>query len=153
VNAQQAASLAATNAAELSEERARALGYYLGNMDEDMPSQEGRSRAVSTDVSDVEGLLTQLMEIFVAFDEVLVFEPVGPEDEDAAAQETSYANHVFMQRDAGFMDLYSFIKDAIPMLDWSRSIEKERGEEQRDRWQLLQPRLVSLACAVDFRRK
>jgi hypothetical protein len=56
LNVQQADSLAATNAAELSEERARALDYYLGNMDEDMPPQEGRSRAVSTDVSDaIEG--------------------------------------------------------------------------------------------------
>jgi hypothetical protein len=34
-------------AAELSEERARALDYYLGNMDQDMPPQEGRSRAAS----------------------------------------------------------------------------------------------------------
>jgi hypothetical protein len=68
------------------------------------------------------------MEIFVASDEVLVFEPVGPEDEDAAAQETGYVNHVFMQRDAGFMVLYSFIKDAIPMLDWSRSIEKSAAK-------------------------
>ena len=54
----------------------------------------------------IEGLLPQLMDIFAGSDEVVVFEPVGPEDEDAAAQETDYGNHVFMQQNAGFMVLH-----------------------------------------------
>jgi hypothetical protein len=41
------------------------------------------------------------------------FEPVGPEDEAAAQQETDYVNHVFMQQNPGFMILYSLIKDAL----------------------------------------
>src|SRR4051794_20485456 len=112
--AEKADALAAISAARLAEERADAMDYYLGNMKKEMPAQEGRSRAVSTDVADtVEGLMPHLMDIFAGSDEVVRFEPVGPEDEAAAAQETDYVNHVFMQQNGGFMVLYSFIKDAL----------------------------------------
>src|SRR5215471_21470498 len=106
--------LAATRASKLSGERSDAMDYYLGDMGKDMPASEGRSRAVSTDVADtIEGLMPSLMEIFCAGDEVVRFEPVGPEDVAAAEQETDYVNHVFMQINPGFLVLYSFIKDAL----------------------------------------
>src|SRR5215470_11300936 len=53
------------------------------------------------------------MEIFCGGDEVVRFDPVGPEDVAAAEQETEYVNHVFMQKNPGFLILYSFIKDAL----------------------------------------
>lgn len=106
--------LAAVAASKLSSERADAMDYYLGNMDKDLPAADGRSHAVSTDVSDtIEGLMPNLMEIFAGGDEVVKFEPVGPEDVKAAEQETDYVNHVFMQANPGFLVLYSFIKDAL----------------------------------------
>jgi hypothetical protein len=106
--------LASQSASKLAEERSDALDYYMGDMSKDMPSLEGRSAAVSTDVADtVEGLMPQLMEIFCGGDEVVRFDPVGPEDVKAAEQETDYVNHVFMQKNPGFMVLYSFIKDAL----------------------------------------
>src|SRR5262249_6307852 len=106
--------LSAMSASKLTEERAAALDYYLGDMSRDMPAPDGRSRAVSTDVADtVEGMMPTLMEIFSAGDEVVRFEPVGPEDVAAADQETDYVNHVFMQQNPGFLVLYSFIKDAL----------------------------------------
>src|ERR1700744_52341 len=106
--------LAAMSAARLMEERADAMDYYLGDMRKDMPAQDGRSRAVSTDVADtIEGLLPNLMDVFAGSDEVVRFEPVGPEDEAAAEQETDYVNHVFMQVNPGFLILYSFVKDAL----------------------------------------
>ena len=112
--AEKADALSAMSASKLSEERAAALDYYLGDMSRDMPAPEGRSRAVSTDVSDtVEGLMPSLMDIFTAGDEVVRFEPVGPEDVQGAEQETDYVNHVFMQQNPGFLVLYSFIKDAL----------------------------------------
>jgi len=111
---EKANALAAISAARLMEERADAMDYYLGDMRKDMPAQDGRSRAVSTDVADtIEGLMPSLMDIFAGSDEVVRFEPVGPEDEAAAQQETDYVNHVFMQQNPGFMVLYSFIKDAL----------------------------------------
>src|SRR3954470_22377349 len=111
---EKANALAAMSAARLAEERADAMDYYLGDMRKDMPAQDGRSRAVSTDVADtIEGLMPSLMDIFAGSDEVVRFEPVGPEDVAAAEQETDYVNHVFMQQNAGFIVLYSFIKDAL----------------------------------------
>jgi hypothetical protein len=130
---EKADALAAISAARLAEERADAMDYYLGNMTKDMPAQDGRSRAVSTDVADtIEGLMPSLMDIFAGSDEVVRFEPVGPEDEEAAQQETDYVNHVFMQQNPGFMTLYSFIKDAllskvgIVKVWWEESEEEER---------------------------
>jgi hypothetical protein len=102
------------NTSALAAERARALDYYYGNMARDMPSTDGRSSAVSTDVADsVEGLMPALIEIFASTEEAVRFNPVGPEDEEAAEQETDYVNHVFMQRNPGFLVLYTFIKDAL----------------------------------------
>jgi hypothetical protein len=132
--AQKTDALAALVAAQLSQDRATAMEYYVGDMTQDMPVVEGRSQAVSTDVADViEGLMPTLMDIFAGSDEVVRFEPVGPEDEEAAQQETDYVNHVFMQNNPGFMTLYSFIKDAllskvgIVKIWW-----EEREQEERE---------------------
>ena len=132
--AEKADALAAISAARLAEERADAMDYYLGNMRKDMPAQEGRSRAVSTDVADtIEGLMPHLMDIFAGSDEVVRFEPVGPEDEAAAAQETDYVNHVFMQQNPGFMILYSFVKDALlSKVGIVKVWWEEREEESRE---------------------
>jgi len=134
VNAEYAGALAALTAARLAEDRANAMDYYLGHMEKDMPAQEGRSRTVSMDVQDtVEGLMPALMDIFAGSDEVVRFEPVGPEDEEAAQQETDYVNHVFMQRNPGFMVLYSFIKDALlSKVGIVKVWWEEREEEQRE---------------------
>jgi len=106
--------LSAMAASKLSDERASALNYYMGNMSKDMPAPDGRSKAVSSDVADtIEGLMPPLMDIFASGDEVVQFAPVGPEDVAAAEQETDYVNHVFMQQNPGFLVLYSFIKDAL----------------------------------------
>ncbi len=112
--AEKADALAAASAAKLSADRSDAMDYYLGDMSKDLPAGDGRSQAVSTDVADtIEGLMPALMDIFASSDEVVRFEPVGKEDIRAAEQETDYVNHVFMQRNPGFLILYSFIKDAL----------------------------------------
>lgn len=141
VQAEKNDAMGGANASELSAERQRAMDYYLGDMRQDMPAPEGRSRAVSTDVLDtVEGLMPALMEIFTAGDDVVEFQPVGPEDEEAAKQETDYTNHVFMQKNPGFLVLYSFIKDAllsktgVAKVFWenSESVDDETYHDQSD---------------------
>ncbi|WP_052523323.1 hypothetical protein [Bradyrhizobium sp. STM 3809] len=149
--AEKADALAAISAARLAEERADAMDYYLGNMKKDMPAQEGRSRAVSTDVADtVEGLMPHLMDIFAGSDEVVRFEPVGPEDEAAAAQETDYVNHVFMQQNPGFMILYAFIKDALlSKVGVVKVWWEEREEESRETYyDLTEDQFALLAQSV-----
>ena len=114
IAAEKADAMSAAAACKLADERSAALDYYLGDMANDMPAADGRSRAVSTDVADtIEGLMPSLMDIFTAGDEVVRFEPVGPEDVAAAEQETDYVNHVFTQQNPGFLVLYAFIKDAL----------------------------------------
>lgn len=151
LSAEKADALAAASHAELAQERADAMDYYLGDMSKDMPAQEGRSRAVSTDVADViEGLMPSLMDIFAGSDEVVRFEPVGPEDEEAAQQETDYVNHVFMQQNPGFMVLYSFIKDAllskvgIVKVWW----EESEQEERETYYDLTEEQFMMLSLAV-----
>ncbi len=149
--AEKASALASISASDLTSERADAMDYYLGDMSKDMPAQDGRSRAVSTDVADtIEGLMPSLMDIFAGSDEVVRFEPVGPEDEEAAQQETDYVNHVFMQQNPGFMVLYSFIKDAL--LSKTGIVKvwwEEREEEERETYyDLSEDQFAVLAQAV-----
>lgn len=113
LSSQKADALSATQSSTLSSEREDAMNYYLGIM-KDMPSLDGRSSAVSSDVSDtIEGLLPALMDIFCSSDEVVKFDAAGPDDEDAAQQESDYVNHVFMNQNPGYMVLLEAFKDAL----------------------------------------
>jgi hypothetical protein len=128
---EKASALSAMAASKLSDDRSKAMDYYLGDMAKDMPKPEGRSGAVSSDVADtIEGLMPQLMEIFYGGDEVVMFDPVGPEDEEAAQQETDYVNHVFTQKNQGFLILYSFIKDALLSKNGIVKVWWEKKEEE-----------------------
>jgi hypothetical protein len=157
---EKADALAAMSAAQLSGERARAQEYYLGEMDQDMPAAEGRSRAVSSDVADtIEGLMPLLMDIFCGSDEVVRFEPVGAEDEAAAQQESDYVNHVFMQQNPGFMVTYAFIKDAllskvgIVKIYWDEREQEEREtylDQSDDSFALLAQAVVASEGALDI---
>ncbi len=101
--AQHQDALAASNASKLSMQRSDAMAYYNGDMTKDMPAADGRSQAVSMDVADtIEGIMPALMEIFCGSDDVVKFSPIGPEDVEAAQQETDYVNHVFMNKNPGF---------------------------------------------------
>jgi hypothetical protein len=138
IQGEHADALAGLNASTLTEERSRALSYYEGDMSRDMPTVEGRSAAVSTDVADtVEGLMPSLMEIFAGGEQVVRFNPVGPEDVKAAEQETDYVNHVFMEQNPGFLIMYSFVKDALLTKNgfvkiWWEETEREEKETYYD---------------------
>lgn len=138
VAAEKRAAIGSSTSSDLTRQRSDALDYYLGDMDELMPTTEGHSQAVSTDVSDtVEAMLPPLMDIFTGGDEYVEFAPVGPEDEEAAAQETDYVNHVFMNENPGFLILYSFIKDALLSKNgiikaWWEKVESVEKETYRN---------------------
>lgn len=106
--------IATMEASQISSEREDAMDYYLGDMTKDLPSVEGQSKAVSTDVADtVLGMMPFLMDIFCSSEDVVRFNPAGPDDEKAAEQESDYVNHVFMNQNPGFVVLYEFIFDAL----------------------------------------
>jgi hypothetical protein len=100
---------------ELSAQRQQALQYYLGDAfpdDDEIPA--GRSRVISTDVCDtIEWIMPTLLKIFTAGNEIVLFDPVGPEDAQAAEQETAYINHVVTQKNDAFLTFYEWFKDAL----------------------------------------
>jgi hypothetical protein len=76
--------------------------------------EEGRSAVVASDVFDaVEGMLPDLIEVFTSSDKAVVFEPVGPDDEEGAEQVTNACNYVFYKQNNGFLILYTALKDAL----------------------------------------
>lgn len=122
---------------DLAKQRSMALDFYLGDLKDHLPAPEGRSSAVSTDVADtVDAMLPSLMDIFASTDEVAKFEAVGPEDEEAAQQETDYVNHVFYNDNEGFKTLYQSLKDALIQKNciakfWWEETESEKRETYR----------------------
>lgn len=100
-------------ASTLADERTRGLEYYKGEM-RDIKSLPNRSKAVSLDVADaIETILPDLVEIFTGGEDVASFQPVGPEDEDAAQQETDAVNHVVFSENPGWLTFTSTFKDAL----------------------------------------
>ena len=103
---------AKAESATLAEARAKALDYYMG---EPFGNEvEDRSQIVSRDVFEVvEWIKPSIMRIFCGGDEVVKFEPTGPEDVDAAAQETAYINYLMLERGDGFTTMYEWFNDAL----------------------------------------
>ena len=119
------------NDAQLSSERAEAINYYLG---EKFGNEvEGRSQVVSYDVQDtIESALPQLLKPFVSGDEVVAFEPKGPEDQEAAEQETDYVNHIVMEKNNGFEIFYVWFKDALLSKNGYVKVYHEEYEEAEE---------------------
>lgn len=93
-------------------DRADAVDRYYGKAYGD--EQAGRSSVVSRDVADVvEGVVANVVKPFVGGDEVVRFDPLGPDDEERAEQETDYVNHIALERNNGFVWLVSAIKDTL----------------------------------------
>lgn len=102
------------DAGELEAARERALSYYRGDVSKDIPTIPNRSAAVSTDVAEaVETALPDIVEIFVGGDDPATFLPIGPEDEEAAQQETDFVNHTVFNEGSGFLAFYTAFKDAL----------------------------------------
>lgn len=102
---------AADNSSELANDREKALDFYygrpLGN------EIEGRAQVVSKDVMDIiEWRMPSLLRVF-ATQEAVQFDPVGPEDDELARQETGYVRHVLWKKNDGFMLHYNWLKDGL----------------------------------------
>lgn len=97
---------------DVANERAKALDYYLGNpMGNEV---DGRSQVISRDVFDtVEWIKPQIADIFCGGDEVVNFSPRGPEDVQAAEQETEFVNYVITQKNNWFKIWYDWSHDAL----------------------------------------
>ena len=121
---------------ELSKQRELAMEYYyalpFGN------EVEGRSQFVDSTVQDtIEWIKPSLMRIFASGDEMVKFNPVGPEDVEMAKQATDYVNHVFVKDNNGWEVLYSWFTDALLQKNgivkvwWDEYPESTREEYHR----------------------
>jgi hypothetical protein len=119
----------------ISQQREQAMSYYYG-----LPfgnEVEGRSQFVDTTVADtIEWIKPSLMRVFASGDEMVKFNPVGPEDVEMASQATDYVNYVFTRDNPGWEILYSWFTDAllskngIVKVWWNEHEEEEREEYQ-----------------------
>ena len=97
---------------DLSADRAAAINAYFGINTN--PAPEGNSQVVSRDLFDtVEWITPSLVRIFAGSDEVVKFNPVGPEDDAAAKQESLYINHVVTKRNRWSQIFHDWCKDAL----------------------------------------
>lgn len=98
---------------ELNKQREIALEYFNGVM-RDVPYLPNRSKAMSLDVADaIETLLPDVVEVLTSGDDMVAFRPVGPEDEEAAQQETDVVKHVIYNENPGWLIMTSAAKDAL----------------------------------------
>lgn len=112
VNAIEAYESAATRGGQLQVERAQAMDYYLGRPFGN--EVEGRSAVVSRDVADtLEWIKPSLLRIFTSGDEIVRFDPTGPEDVQGAQQETDFVNFIITQKNAWFRTAYTWFTDAL----------------------------------------
>jgi len=117
----------------IGSERRTAFKYYLGKPYGN--EIEGRSQVVTQDVLEVvENILPSLLRIFTAGEQIVKFDPQGPEDQEIAEQCTDYVNYIFMKDNPGFMILYTMFKDALLQKNgfvkhYYKEIEKETKEE------------------------
>ena len=97
---------------ELDPDQEEATDYYMGRPFGN--EEEGRSKVVSTDVRDtVQAMLPSLMRIFFGPENIVEYEPKGPEDVEGAEQATDSVNYVVRNDNAGFSTMHSAFKDAM----------------------------------------
>lgn len=111
VKAHRADSLGAEHG-DLSNERAKAMDHYHGRPYGNEVT--GRSSVVSRDLAEaVDWALPAIMRVFTQSGNVGEFDPVGPDDEKAAQQESDYVNQIIMKDNSGFLLLHDAIKDTL----------------------------------------
>lgn len=102
---------------DISFARERNLDYYNAEPIGELaaPEIDDRSDFVATDVPDtVDGMLPQIMRLFVGVDDAVVFEGQGqPGSEEQAKLATAYVNHLFYVRNDGLGILHDWFKDAL----------------------------------------
>jgi hypothetical protein len=97
---------------DLIQLREKALKYYEGEID--IPSAPGRSSVVSRDVADTHGLIMPgLMRVFLATDNIAIYNPRTRADEKFARQATDYVNYVVMRECEGYSQFRSAFHDGL----------------------------------------
>ncbi len=101
---------------DLSQVRQENFNYFIG--DEYGDERAGYSKFVTREALEtVEWVLPSVLRVFLSGDQVVAFDPVGPDDEDGSKQETDITNHFVMKTnhngEGGFLSLHHWMKDCL----------------------------------------
>ena len=115
---------------QLSSARQKNLNYYMGEPYGN--EREGHSKVVTREVFEaVEWALPSILRVFTA--KAVEFLPEGPDDEQAADQETDVIRHLMFSQENGFLALYGWVKDCLLYPNgyakvWADEVEKVTTE-------------------------
>lgn len=136
---------------ELSFSKARNMDYFLGKKVGNLAQKKGRSGFVMTTVRDsVLWILPSLLRIFSSGD-ICEFQPVDPDDEEGAEQETQYINWIYNKQNPGFLNTYSWFFDAlVSKVGVLKAFWDESNKVTREEYfDLTEEQLISLASQDD----
>lgn len=137
IDAFEARSYGSDTDGELEADRARAMSAYMG--ENVLPVPEGRSAVVDRSVYEtIQWIIPSLCRVFASGDDVIEIPPVGPEDEEAAKQESHYLNYILLQKNPWFEVFSTAAHDALLLKagylyafkDKRRFVQTERYENQ-----------------------
>lgn len=114
----------------LADERSKALDRYFGTNFN--PAPDGRSQVRDrTTYETVEWIKPSLLRIYAGSDEVVKFDPQGPEDEEQAEQESDYVNYVVTQLNPWHQICHDWFTDALILKNgyalpyWDTTVQTE----------------------------
>ncbi len=115
------------------------MQHYIGDTAGEMTPREvqGRSKVVSKDLMDtVEWAMPSLMRMFTSADDIVRFEPEGPEDDKACDDATKYCGYLLFRKNEGFTVLHDAIKSClITRMGVVKVYCDKRWEEKTERYE------------------
>jgi len=129
--------------------RERNLEFYNAEARGELapPEIEDRSDFVATDVPDtVDGMLPQLMRIFVGSDDAVTFEGQGqPGSQEEGKLATAYVNHLFYVRNDGVGIVHDWFKDALlQKVGFVKVWADEEAQDAKQRYQGQTPEQLAM---------
>lgn len=117
----------------VSELRKTSFDYYIG--EKFGTEVRGQSEVVTRECFEVvEEALAQILPAFTS-SRMAEFDPVGPDDEKQAQQETDVVNYYLTKKNNGFMFLYEWFKDALMYPNgYAKAYMREMEKDQIDRF-------------------
>ena len=81
-----------------------------------VPNLPGRSAVNDTAIAEaIDTIMPDLLEVFTGGEDVAAFDPVGPEDEALAQQETRTVVHIVMEQNPGVELIHDYCHDALSL--------------------------------------
>ena len=107
LDSEERAALGGGEGGELQSRRSKNIRLYKHEFLGD--ETDGRSQVRMNVVAEtVDNILPSLLRIFASRDNSVMFDPIGPEDIEAAKQETRAVHHVFWQKLPFFAEMFEF---------------------------------------------